>query len=318
VTSAQSPRCADLAGAAGDPLEATAPPAERWLLVEHPGPWGRHAITESRLHPAAAKGFARWTETHRSRVALIRRSGTPPRPGLPRQWFLVDCRPGREAVRLGRFTDEPALLDVLAQDAPGTPSTEPIYLVCAHGRHDTCCAVRGRPVAAALAERFPERTWECTHVGGDRFAANLVLLPHGLYYGQVAPRLAVDIVERYARGELHPALLRGRSSLAPAAQAAQHHARLAGGEVAVDALPVLSVTQLDAVTWSVLLGDGPDGAPITVTVRSRVVDAGRTLTCSDTQPGRYRTFDLVELSEGSVEYAPATGWPSRPHQDRRL
>jgi hypothetical protein len=307
VTSAQPRRCAELAGEAGDPPEATAPAAERWLLVEHPGPWGRHAITESRLHPAAAKGLARWTETHRSRVALIRRPGTAPRPAPPRRWFLVECRPGREAVRVGRFTDEPALLDILTQDAPGTPSTEPIYLVCTHGRHDTCCATRGRPVAAALAERFPEHTWECTHVGGDRFAANLVLLPHGLYYGRVAPHLAVDLVERYTRGELHPALLRGRSSLAPAAQAAQHHARLARGEVGIDALPVLSATRLDATTWAVLLDGGPGGAPITVTVRSRIVDAGRPLTCSDTQPGRYRAFDLVGLSEGSVEYAPATG-----------
>jgi Sucrase/ferredoxin-like len=307
VTSARRPRCADLAGQAGDPLEATAPPAERWLLVEHPGPWGRHAITESRLHPVAAKGFARWTQTHRSRVALIRRPGRSPQVDLPRRWFLVDCRPGREAVHLGWFTDEAALVDILAEQAPGTPSTEPIYLVCAHGRHDTCCALHGRPVAAALAERFPERAWECTHVGGDRFAANLVLLPHGLYYGQVTPRLAVDLVERYARGELHPALLRGRSSLTPAAQAAQHHARLATGELGIDALPVLSATRLDATTWAVLLDGGPSGAPITVTVRSRVVDAGRPLTCSDTQHGRYRTFDLVGLSEGSVEYVPATG-----------
>jgi hypothetical protein len=305
VTSAQRPRCADLASKAGDPLAASAPPAERWLLVEHPGPWGPHAITESRLHPAAAKGFARWTQTHRSRVALIRRPGTQ-RLGMRRRWFLVDCRPGREAVRLGWFTDEPVLVDILAEQAPGTPSTEPIYLVCTHGRHDTCCAMHGRPVAAALAERFPERTWECTHVGGDRFAANLVLLPHGLYYGQTTPRLAVDLVERYTRGEVYPALLRGRSSLTPAVQAAQHHVRLARGEVGVNALPVLSTTQLDAKTYLVRLG-GPGGAPITVTVRSRVVDAGRRLTCSDTEPGRYRTFDLVELSDSSVEYVPATG-----------
>lgn len=302
----QRPRCADLACAAGEPLEATAPPAERWLLVEHPGPWGRHAITESRLHPAVATGLARWTQTHRSRIALVRRPGSSPRTQPSRRWFLVDCRPGREAVRFGWFTEEPVLLDILAEQAPGTPSTEPIYLVCTHGRHDTCCAVNGRPVAAALAERFPERTWECTHVGGDRFAANLVLLPHGLYYGQTTPRLAVDIVERYARGEVYPALLRGRSSLAPAVQAAQHHARLARGDVGVDALPVRSIAQLDATTSLVRL-DGSDGVPITVTVRSRVVDADRQLTCSDTEPGRYRAFDLVELSEGSIEHAPATG-----------
>jgi hypothetical protein len=177
-------------------------------------------------------------------------------------------------VRHGWFTGEPALVGVLAAAAPGSPSAEPIYLVCTHGRHDTCCAVRGRPVAAALAERFPDRTWECTHVGGDRFAANLVLLPHGLYYGQVAPPLAVDLVTRYARGEVFPTLLRGRTSLGPAAQAAQHHARLATGEAGVDSLPVLAVAQLDAVTWTVRLR-GPGGAPVTVTSRSPAEPPGR-------------------------------------------
>ena len=31
----------------------------------------------------------------------------------------------------------------------------------------------------------PADVWECSHLGGDRFAANVVVLPHGFYYGQV-------------------------------------------------------------------------------------------------------------------------------------
>src|SRR3712207_7671633 len=33
----------------GDSLVATAPPAQRWLLVEQPGPWGQEALTQSRF-----------------------------------------------------------------------------------------------------------------------------------------------------------------------------------------------------------------------------------------------------------------------------
>ena len=33
---------------------------------------------------------------------------------------------------------------------PGRSSTGPLYGVCTHGRHDACCAERGRPVCAAL------------------------------------------------------------------------------------------------------------------------------------------------------------------------
>ena len=52
---------------------------------------------------------------------------------------------------------------------PGT-----LLLVCTHGRHDACCAERGRPFAAALAQVAPEETWEVSHIGGDRFAANVL------------------------------------------------------------------------------------------------------------------------------------------------
>ena len=76
-------------------------------------------------------------------------------------------------------------LDALgAGRSPGlTPADGPLFCVCAHGRHDACCAERGRPTAAALTRTHPEETWEVSHIGGDRFAPNMLVLPQGLYYG---------------------------------------------------------------------------------------------------------------------------------------
>jgi hypothetical protein len=287
-------RCSVAAERAGDPLEATAPPADRWLLVEHAGPWGRHAITESGLHPAAAAAFAGWTTSHRARVALIRRPGAAHRTRKAGRWYKVDARPGHEALRTGVFTDEAQLVDVLADPAPGEPSPEPLYLVCTHGKHDTCCALRGRPVAEALAGAYPQRTWECTHVGGDRFAANVVMLPHGLYYGQVTPRDVVDLAKRYEAGTLDLERLRGRSSLPAPVQAAQHHARLASGETAVDAYPPLSVEPIGPQRWRVRLA-GPGGTTVVVTLRATLRETDRPLTCTGTAPDRFRVFEPVDL-----------------------
>ena len=78
--------------------------------------------------------------------------------------------------------------------------------MCAHGRHDQCCAVRGRVVAARLAAAYPEETWECSHLGGDRFAGTMVLLPHGLYYGWVDDGDAVAVVDAYLAGRVDPAV----------------------------------------------------------------------------------------------------------------
>jgi hypothetical protein len=54
------PRCADVAGSVGDPLEGTAPPAEQWFLVEHPGPWDRYVLADPRLDRTAAVALDRW------------------------------------------------------------------------------------------------------------------------------------------------------------------------------------------------------------------------------------------------------------------
>ena len=39
-------------------------------------------------------------------------------------------------------------------------------------------------MAALLAERDPDAVWECSHIGGDRFAATMLLFPHGINYGR--------------------------------------------------------------------------------------------------------------------------------------
>ena len=276
--------CAARAERRGDSMVASAPPAQRWLLIEYRGAWPR--VAADVLGEVAPQVTALCKERN-CRPVLIRRHGRYDRTA-PRRWGLVDSRPGRESVRWGQLSADEHLLDVLTAEEPGVPGIEPEYLVCAHGRHDACCAVRGRPVAAALAAEYPNRTWECSHVGGDRFAANVIVLPHGLTYGHVSSESAVDVVRRYDEGYVVPELLRGRSAFAAAVQAAQHFARTAGGSEHVDALRPRRLHQ-DSDTSTVEL----DG--FTVTVRARVRKVDGAMTCASRPPGQMRVFDLVSL-----------------------
>jgi Sucrase/ferredoxin-like len=226
------------------------------------------------------------------RAVLIRRpGGHVPRLGEPRpyrHWGFVDARPGRERSWWGTFTDEAELLDVPLDPPPGPGTAEPAYLVCTQGRHDACCAISGRPVAAALADAYPEHTWECSHIGGCRFAANLVLLPHGLVYAWTTPRSALELVAAYHRGRVGTDGLRGRSSLASPVQAAQQEARRKLGLLEVDALAPLAVEQQGPLRWLVRL-DHVEGAPLTVQVDAAWTDP-EYLTCRATQPRRARVF----------------------------
>ena len=61
--------------------------------------------------------------------------------------------------------------------------------------------------------------WECTHVGGDRFAANMVVLPTGDMFGRLDADTAPDVLTAYAAGRLLAEHHRGRSGTTPVEQA---------------------------------------------------------------------------------------------------
>ncbi len=288
-------RCAPAAERRGDQLAGTAAPVARWLLVEQAGHWGRDALA-SRMPPAVATELAAATATAGVRIVLIRRPGR----ALAADrwaWAYVDSRPGSEQTRWGDYADHGELLDGPLTGITGRPSDEAFYLVCAHGRHDACCAIRGRPVAAALAALRPGRVWECSHIGGDRFAANVIVLPEGLYYGHVTVDSAADVVAAYDAGEVLPLLLRGRSSVPAPVQAAQHHARLLLGDSGIAAWMPRQVDPAGEQTWRVVLAYG--AASITLVVRAEAAPPER-LTCSAGRPRAARVFRLVDWQPGSV------------------
>lgn len=282
-------RCADAADAAGDPREGTAPPAHQWFLLEHPGPWGRVAFAQSGLDATDVAALSAWATRTRGRVLLVRRPGRAPLSGAPRRWFRVDSRRGHEEILTGHVTGP------LTPDAAGESFEGPLHLVCTHGRHDTCCAVRGRRVAAILDATHPGRVWECSHVGGCRFAPALVLLPHGFALGGLPADAAPGVVDAYADGRLDPRWLRGRSVDPPVVQAAQYHARSVLGVDDVDALRPVSVTTTSD-GHRVDFAD-PD---VVVVLREDHVALGRPLTCASTAPGWMRTFALVSLQASST------------------
>ena len=154
--------------------------------------------------------------------------------------------------------------------------------------------MRGRPLAAALAADHPDRTWEASHIGGCRFAAAMVLLPHGIVLGDVPVGEGADVAALYAAGLVPSRGVRGRASLPPAVQAAQHHARLATGAYGVDALVPTDVRPDGPGSWRVGFSE-PD---VTVVLTEQRVDTGRALTCAATTPGWMRVFDLVDVARG--------------------
>ena len=223
-------RCSVASTGDAEPLAGTAPTDTEMLFVEHPGPWGRKAVEESRLavtvreHLASLRGV---------RVQLVRRFGARGERGL--RVFHARSRATDWEVRTTVLADAADLvgLDLAALD----PYAGPLWMVCTNGRRDRCCAEVGRPVAAALAARWPEATWETSHLGGHRFAGTLLALPSGHTLGRLDPPSAVDACARLEAGDVPLGLSRGRAGLSPADQVLDLH-RLAGGSDDVDVVEV--------------------------------------------------------------------------------
>lgn len=276
-------------------MEGSAAPAVGYLLLEQPGGWGRQALTSSRLDPAVGAAVSRRAIRQGLRVLLVRRPGRRAAPAR-RSWAVVSSRPGRELSWWGDFAADDELRTLPLDGSAGAASSAPFYLVCTHGRHDTCCAVEGRPVAEALARLGPDAVWECSHVGGDRFAANVLAMPHGLYYGRVDPARAGELVAAHERGEVLPDLLRGRSTMAPAAQAAVAHVRRELGDLAIDALAPAGTLHLGDGLFQVRLRRQPRNLIVTVQAGARP-DRGL-LTCharSAAHPPEFTVLDVTEV-----------------------
>jgi hypothetical protein len=284
-------RCAPASERRGDPLIATAAPAGRFVLVEQPGAWGRDALRDSRYGPALTRLVARCRAAD-ARLLLIRRAHRDPSPS--RAFAVADVRPGREAIAWGSFEDDGELAEIDPTRFPTEPSLSPAFLVCTHGRRDPCCAARGWPVVVALRDAFPAQTWQCSHVGGDRFAANVVALPHGIYYGRVTPADAVALAHRHVEGRVTLPSLRGRSCFPPSVQAAQHFARLDLGVDEIDALAPVGIEQVAPDETAV--GLAHRGGVVTVVVRERESEPTPRLTCAATVATWMRVWESAGLT----------------------
>lgn len=243
-------RCSGASLADAEPMAGTAPTEREWLFVEQPGSWGRQAVAESRLPREVREHLAAWP----GRVQLVRRHGREPGPGAGLRVFTasIGATPELTSVRSGVLDGPEDLLTLDARDL--APYDGPLWLVCTNGRRDRCCAEIGRPVTAALAARWPEATWETTHLGGHRFSGTLLALPSGLTLGRLDADTAVAACEEVEAGRVPVPLTRGRAGLDGAAQVAELHLRTAYGArevVVVGRDADLVLLRADGQEWEV-------------------------------------------------------------------
>lgn len=212
------PYCCEISQNANEPLLPTAPHAEWWLLLEYRAAWGRDVLPDSDLSPVVKDHLVGWLDTlPHSKLLFIRQ---PARTTDSIMLYLHNAIRGETfSAEVSTYDDLTFLdLDMLQQ---GTPSSAPLYLICVNGKRDVACSKFGMPVYEALRNSVGEAAWQCSHLGGHRFAATGVFLPHGIVYGRLTADAVADVATAHASGQVVTEYYRGRSVFPHAIQFAE-------------------------------------------------------------------------------------------------
>ncbi|WP_181775513.1 sucrase ferredoxin [Amycolatopsis pittospori] len=300
------PGCATVARMLGASPAGTAADMRCWLLIEQPGPWPADALENilDEAFPAERRELLEnLRRSHGLRPLLIRRPGKHQRdPDRPRVVYVGGGEPGNRWLERLEIRDLAELAELDLQAVAdglggfGEPVLGPLFLVCTHGTKDMCCAVLGRPLAAALNTNHPGRSWEVSHVGGDRWAGNLLVVPDGFLHGQLNPAEAALVAKSALRGQVEPDQLRGRTSARTAWSqfaeiAIRRQTNLSGLD---DVIAVQEEPLLESDARVVTVRGGEDFYSVTVRRRS-ATPRGESRCSGLIQPAGYVTENITKL-----------------------
>ncbi len=264
--------CSALAHAEGAVLIGTADPVDVWLLLEYSAVWRARAVNDNSLSPAVndwLKNAVPAIESAlgcKARLLFIRQTAALPGAkknvqGAEKKLFVVRSGERDGAVSAVDLPDYDTLLalDPVAlargpaesarERTPAVAFDQPLYLVCTNGQRDLCCARFGLPVYEQLAQQYGGSVWQTTHVGGHRYAPNLICLPEGVVYGFADTAVAPALVQATRNADLQLEHLRGRSCYSAVGQVAELAVRQHFGELRLRALRLLGEQRLEPGRW---------------------------------------------------------------------
>ncbi|MFP6684454.1 MAG: sucrase ferredoxin, partial [Polyangiaceae bacterium] len=267
-----------------------------WVLIEVDGRWPAR-VEEAKL-PAQ---LSVWLERLRAvqptmRLQFIRQ---PRREGSVRVMSML--RDGRRRIRafvfdtLERVASLP-IEAIVGDDAlPVDPSCEApdsLFLVCTHGRRDRCCAKHGVAVYTAIEEHLKRgEVWQCSHLGGHRFAATVLHLPTGNHYGRLRVEHVGQLLDATREGRIvHLEHYRGCTDVARPAQAGEAWLREQFGELGFTAVQHCGAEQQDGV-WECRFAMGQQYHH--VHVRQLTLEVLRGASCGEANPTPVSIYEVV-------------------------
>lgn len=225
--------CSSISSSVNEQLFGTAPTVDHWFLIEYNKNWAYDAFLSSDI-PRMVKDYVLNESQNivNSRIQLIKKDDI--NNDGPRFYYVnsSEFSPTLYEFELNQYVD---ILDIdlvrlsEQQGYEENKSEKKLALVCSHGTHDKCCGTLGVPVYNLLKEKSNIDVWRTSHVGGHRFAANMIMLPEGIYYGRVNSSNLEEVIEHHDKNEIYLDCYRGRSCYRQSTQVSDYFLRTKTG-----------------------------------------------------------------------------------------
>lgn len=273
-------------------LNGTAANSAVFILIEYNNPFPAK-VADADLDKSWLKKTQQLAKSLKGKVLLIRNKATN---ATGCSITFIDCN------RYSYFTIAATIKNYTLVDIAAhiySPETvwrnDPFFLICTNGKKDKCCAKFGLPVYKFF-ESFNTDVpvWECSHVGGDRFAANVVAMPYGVYYGHVAVEDVGHILVRTLLKKIYKNKYRGLSRRSFFEQAIECYLRdfLSNYDIDFDIHIHLAEHAGDCYTVEVKTVN--QSAYIMELVKE-IIPYPHLLTCQSTKPESITKFHLKSL-----------------------
>lgn len=292
--------CAEMTRLAGEPLYGTATTVKTWLLLEYRLPWRAKATEDNEL-PARVQAFfkTQLAAIPGSRLLFIKQENAAQGP---LRFFLVRCDEFSPLTYEIQFTD---YLELTGLDMPlmasggeafaGYKHERPIYLVCTNGTRDKCCAKYGLPMVRSLTELAGGDVWQASHMGGHRYAPNVLVLPYSVNYGLMTENEAGPLVAATEKGQTADlAFLRGRTYYVPEVQAADYFLRQATGLKNLTGIALKSVEPLGD-DRSRISFHAPDDQIRQIVVQRQEMEEAQWVSCSAPKTKPIIHYQLIDI-----------------------
>jgi hypothetical protein len=279
------PFCAQVARESEEPLIGTATQVSVWLLLEYRQTWRRKATADNDLPAAVQKYLAEQLEAiPGSRLLFIKQQSKGP---VGRRFFVVrtdEAAPAHYEFSFSRYKD---LLDmditaVANRDEAFTlqERQSPLFLVCTNGKRDRCCAKFGSPLYQVLRNDYPENSWQSTHIGGHRYAPNVLFLPQSVNYGWLTPDEIDLAVDAHLKGQIYDLEhFRGRTYYEPPVQAADYFLRRELNLLDLNGLRLISAEASGEDTWLVEFYVSAEDQTHEIRLHSEATEEPRLVSC---------------------------------------